>query len=130
VKVGPLQLMEGFLSLGPEATLESVEPAADVLFLMHRNVNWWIGDLVNFGEARWGDDIWQAIPDTVSERFIGRVVAHAKKYRPTERVIGASWTMHSMVAKLHPDDRRRLLRQAVDERMDTVGFTELVKSSR
>lgn len=129
MKIGPLLLLDGYLSISPEATVESIEPAAEKLFMMQANVNWWIGDLITFGEARFGDDIWQVVPHGVSPGYLDRVVAHSQKIKASDRVqgVGVSWTMHSMVMKFEPKVRRALLQKAAEEQMDTSQFSEFLK---
>ena len=127
MQLGSITLMDGYLLLSPDAEIETLEPEAAKLFFMQRNINWWLGDLINFGEARWGDDIWQAIPEDASETMLGRFVAHSKKIKPTDRVPGASWTMHSICAKIEPQLRKAVLNHAANERMDTEEFREYLK---
>lgn len=127
MQLGSLTLLDGYLILGADAEVESLEADAAKLFFMQRNINWWIGDLINFGEARWGDEIWQVVPEGTSESMIGRFVAHSKRIKPTDRVPGASWTMHSISAKVEPTLRRALLSHAVIEGMETDEFREYLK---
>jgi hypothetical protein len=127
MKLGPLLLLDGYLALGPEATVEAIEPEAEKLFLMQANINWWIGDLITFGEARFGDDIWQVVPIGVSPGYIDRAVAHSQKIKASDRVPGVSWTIHSMVMKFEPKVRRALLQKAASEQMDTSQFSEFLK---
>lgn len=107
--------------------MESIEPEAQKLFLMQSSVNWWLGDLITFGEARFGDDIWQVVPERVSPGYIDRVVAHSQKIKASDRVPGVSWTHHSMVMKFEPKVRRALLQKAAEERLDTRQFSEFLK---
>lgn len=127
MQIGPMTLMDGYLLLGPEADVETLESHAQKLFFMQKNINWWIGDLVNFGEARWGDELWQAIPEGVSETMIGRFVAMSRKVKPLDRVPSASWTMHSISAKVESNLRKALLNHAVSEGMETDEFREYLK---
>ena len=127
MKLGALTLMDGYLLIDADAEVESLEPEVEKLFFMQRNINWWLGDLINFGEARWGDDIWQTIPEGTSESMLGRFVAGCRKIKPTDRVPGASWTMHSICAKVEPTLRKALLNHGAAEGMETEEFREYIK---
>jgi hypothetical protein len=122
-----MTLSDGFLVVDADATINDIEEHVEKLFFMQRNVNWWIGDLITFGEARFGDDIWQAMPMNASHGQMTRSAAQARKYKITERVPGASWTQHGMVASFTPALRKAILRQAVDACMDTTEFSNYIK---
>jgi len=128
MKLGPLVLSDGYLAIEPSATVSDIEPAACDIFLMQRNINWWVGDLITFGEARFGDEIWQAIPEYASVSHINRTAAQTRKYKPTDRVPAASWTQHTMVASMGTSVRRALLVKAATDRMNTAEFTEFLKN--
>jgi hypothetical protein len=128
LQIGPLTLHDGYLTISPNATLEELEGPAEQLFLMQKNAPWWIGDFVLFGERRFGDDIYQAVPIWASESMIGRYVAHSTKYKPTSRVSAASWTLHSMCAKYDPLLRKALLGHAVSNGMSADEFREYLRT--
>lgn len=127
MQLGPITLMDGYLTISPDAEVEHLEPEVERLFFIQRNINWWIGDVITFGEARWGDDIWQAIPEGASESMIRRFAAHSRIIKPLDRVPSASWTMHSISAKVERNLRKALLNHAVQEGMDTEEFREYLK---
>lgn len=134
MKLGHLTLMDGMLLIEPEATVESIESSAQKLFFFQKNAPWWIGDLVMFGEARWGDELWQVVPEGTSEEMIGRYVAQSRKMKPSQRVPAATWTMHSIAAKIKDSSlRKAMLNHAVCESMNTDEFrtyvTEMTKNA-
>jgi hypothetical protein len=122
MKVGPFLLMAGALS-AEDATIEAWEEGASQVMAMQRNVNWWIGDMVVFGEARWGDEFWQVVPMDASVSLLERCAGVSKKYPPGERFPSLSWTHH--VHALRVKDkvaRRSVLRHAEREGMDSEEF--------
>ncbi len=127
MQLDQMTLMDGYLLIDHDAEVEYMEQDAEKLFFMQRNINWWIGDLITFGEARWGDDIWQAIPEGASESMIRRYSAQSRIIKPLDRVPSASWTMHSISAKVERNLRKALLNHAVQEGMDTEEFREYLK---
>lgn len=128
MRLGDLTLMDGSLLIEPSATVESIESGAQKLFFFQKNAPWWIGDLIMFGEARWGDDIWQVVPEGTSEEMIGRYVAHSRKIKPSQRVPAATWTMHSIAAKIKDSSlRKAMLNHAVGESMNSEEFKQYVQ---
>jgi hypothetical protein len=127
MQLGPLTLADGYLAIAASATIEELEGPAEKLFLMQKNAPWWIGDFMLFGERRFGDDIWQAVPPWASESMIGRYIAHSTKFKPTNRVPAASWTLHSMCTKYDPMLRKAMLNHAVANGLSAEDFREYLK---
>lgn len=127
MKVGPFLLLAGGLS-AEHATIENWENAAAQIVAMQRNVNWWLGDLVVYGEAKWGDDFWQCVPLDTSISLLERCAGVCRKYPHEERFPSLSWTHH--VHALRVKDkvaRRSVLRHAEREGLDGEEFRVLIQ---
>ena len=123
MKIGPFALLPGGLSVVEVASLEEWEKRAGLVFDMQKYVPWWLGDLVVFGEAQWGDDFWQVPPLGASEQMLMRFAGVARKYPIGERNLSLSWTHH--VIALRADEvilRRSLLRIAESKSMTSEEF--------
>jgi len=84
---------------------------------LQRGVNWWIGDLARYAEARWPDTWQQVFPEWVSPGLIDRCKAVAKAYPNEEdRNPLCTWTQHMQVA--NKPNRTELL-----EEIATQGLT-------
>lgn len=85
------------------------------LMVTEKSVAWWIGDLLNYGESRYGEKYNQAIEMT------GRSVSTlrnwlwvAKQFPPETRRDTLSWSIHRELAPLDPEERKKWL-DAVEE---------------
>ena len=128
MKIGPFALLPARLAIVEHAPLEDWEEPIKTLFDLQRYVSFYIGDAILFGEARFGDDIWQSVPLDVSERMTMRLAGVASKIPPEDRFPTLSWTHH--VTALRIEDvklRRALLRRAAQEGLGTEDFLDLVK---
>jgi hypothetical protein len=73
---------------------------------------WWIGDLLNAGEDRFGESFSQMCEGAVSAEMLNRYASVARRVPIENRVASLSWTAHSMVARLPLDVQKRLLQEA------------------
>jgi hypothetical protein len=73
---------------------------------------WWIGDLLNAGEDRFGETFSQACEGAISADMLNRYASVARRVPLENRVSSLSWTAHAMVARLPLDEQRPLLLQA------------------
>jgi hypothetical protein len=74
---------------------------------------WWIGDLLNAGEDRFGESFSQMCEGAVSAEMLNRYASVARRVPIENRVPSLSWTAHSMVARLPLDVQKQLLQEAV-----------------
>jgi hypothetical protein len=73
---------------------------------------WWIGDLLNAGDARFGEAFSQACQGIVSPDMLQRYESVARRVPPRNRRAGLSWSAHAAVARLDPDQQREILDRA------------------
>jgi len=79
---------------------------------------WWIGDLLNAGEDRFGESFSQMCEGAVSAEMLNRYASVARRVPIENRVASLSWTAHAYVARLPHDLQKRLLLEA-----DREGWT-------
>lgn len=70
---------------------------------------WWIGDLLNAGDARFGEAFSQACQGLISADMLQRYESVARKVPPSVRRDSLSWSAHAAVARLPHDQQRRML---------------------
>lgn len=109
MKFGPFVCLPGQLAISSLDGIESWERSAQEIFSMQRHVPWWLGDLVLFGEARFGDDFWQVVPEGTEIKMLQRFAKVASEYRPEERVLELGWAHHSIGLRI----KNKALRQAI-----------------
>jgi hypothetical protein len=73
---------------------------------------WWIGDLLNAGEDRFGEPFSQMCEGAVSAEMLNRYASVARRVPIENRVASLSWTAHASVARLPHDVQKRLLQEA------------------
>jgi len=82
---------------------------------------WWIGDWVRYGTARWGEKYAEAARvtgyDTASLRNMAWV---ASRFDPSLRNDQLTWSHHVLLAPLDVDAQREWLRKASDERLSVA----------
>ena len=129
MKIGPFACCDGSLSIVENADIQEWENSASELLSIHRSIPWWIGDMLVFGTAQYGDDIWQILPPDISLSMIERFENVARKIPPEDRIGSLSWTHH--VISLRIPNRvvaRAALRHAAREQMPTDEFTKYVNN--
>jgi hypothetical protein len=129
MKVGPFGLLPGGLAILENAPIDVWEQHAPVIFNMQKYAPWWLGDMVRFGEAQFGDDFWQVPPQDISERMLVRFAGVSRKYNPEDRFPSLSWTHHLYALRIENEIlRRSLLRKAESESMTSEDFHGYVSS--
>ena len=82
---------------------------------------WWIGDLLNAGDARFGEMFSQVCDGAVSADQLQRYESVARRVPPENRRPGLSWSAHAAVARLPHALQRKML-----DRAETAGWTSAV----
>ena len=78
-------------------------------------VHWWIGDWLNFGEAKWGEMYSQALNETGYKYDQLRADKWVSgSYQLCERSHKLSWSHHHRIADIENDDRQFLMKRAED----------------
>ncbi len=82
---------------------------------------WWIGDWVRYGTARWGEKYAEAARvtgyDVASLRNMAWV---ASRFDLSLRNDKLTWSHHVLLAPLEPDQQREWLRRASEERLSVA----------
>lgn len=120
--------MKTFVLIESELKITSIpeddewQRIADELTQMQRSINWWLGDLIVYGEAQIGDEIYQFFPEGVSESLLSRCAAVSRAYPSGERNPYVSWTHHYLAMNLPATTRNAALHRAVADGLDTGAF--------
>lgn len=81
---------------------------------------WWQGDLLNAGEARFGETYHQAMEATGSAyQSFANNASICRKYTPEQRHPNLSYSHHAIVASMPDDLREALLQRAENESLNT-----------
>lgn len=106
--------------LAPDATFDEWAEHGRAIMHAARAVQWLLGDWLNAGEDRFGEDYAQAVELTgLSERTLLVAAWVARSVPPEARRPNLPWTHHRVVAALPPSERDALL-----ERCENEGWSE------
>jgi hypothetical protein len=88
------------------------------LGMVGRNVAWWIGDWLQYGNECFGERYPRAAKVTGYDvQSLMNMAWVASRFEPARRRGGLSWSHHAEVAALAPDEQDRWLDRAAQERM-------------
>lgn len=107
-----IELFEQAAEATPGTSLEDFETWLGLLLESQRDVLWQIGDLALAVERQHPTTFYQAFPEWISPGLIDRCKAVAAAYRPEDRNILATWSVHMKHAK--DPARNALVQAAVD----------------
>jgi hypothetical protein len=92
---------------------------------------WWIGDWIRFGTARWGEKYTEAARvtgyDVASLRNMAWVAA---QFDPSLRSDRLSWSHHVLLAPLAEDEQRRWITTAIEQRLSVADLRLELRASR
>ncbi len=112
------QLEPTRLTLERQFSFDEWEALGQVLGHMGRNIQWWIGDWVNYGEAAYGEKYAQAMDVTGVDYAVLANYAWVAS-RVSLRNETLTWTHHLEVAALEPSEQERWLEAAAKENLST-----------
>jgi hypothetical protein len=107
----------------PEAELDqrTWARAGRRMSVIDRASQWWIGDWLRYGTQRWGEKYTQAAKitgyDVPSLRNMAWI---ASEFEISRRRDTLTWSHHSAVAALEPEEQERWLDRASDERLSVA----------
>ena len=105
------------LHLPPDLPWEQYESLAVMFGQLHRTSSWLIGDLLNFGEKRYGEKYVQAASLTGLSEHTCMNIASVCKYVPySRRRDELSFSIHAEVAYKEPHEQVEWLKQASEQR--------------
>jgi hypothetical protein len=112
ISIGPFQFTSVGVRFSGKPELPEWKGPLQFALWCQRAGPWWIGDLLNAGEDRFGESFSQSCEGAVSAEMLNRYASVARRVPIENRVASLSWTAHSMVARLPVDVQKRLLLEA------------------
>ncbi len=109
LRVGEFQFTSTTVRVDGRPEIEGwLEPLLFALWVQ-RASPWWIGDLLNAGDARFGEAFSQACEGVISGDQLQRYESIARRVPPKNRRPNLSWSAHAAVARLSGEDQRLML---------------------
>jgi hypothetical protein len=112
ISVGPFHFTSVGVRITGKPELAEWQGPLQFALWCQRAGPWWIGDLLNAGEDRFGETFSQACEGAISADLLNRYASVARRVPLENRVPSLSWTAHAMVARLPLNEQRPLLLQA------------------
>lgn len=121
--LGPFRFSPTGLAVQGGANVPLEDWAAPLQFSLwcQQGAPWWIGDLLNAGDARFGEMFSQVCEGSVSADQLQRYESVARRVPAENRRPALSWSAHAAVARLPHALQRKML-----ERAEQSGWTSVV----
>lgn len=98
---------------------------------LSRCSQWWIGDWVRYGSARWGERYATAARITgYDAHSLRNMVWVCSRFDPSRRRDNLTWSHHASVATLNPPEQDDWLDRAADERLSVSDLRTELRSAR
>jgi hypothetical protein len=86
-----------------------------------RSNQWWLGDWLRYGAAKWGEKYAEAAKITGYDvRSLANIASLAGCFAISRRRDNLTWSHHAVVAALDPDEQDRWLDMAATERLSVA----------
>ena len=112
ISVGPFHFTSVGVRIAGKPDLTEWNGPLQFALWCQRAGPWWIGDLLNAGEDRFGEAFSQMCEGTLSTEMLNRYASVARRVPIENRVASLSWSAHAAVARLAVDRQKRILLDA------------------
>lgn len=112
MSVGPFRFTSVGVRIEGRPELESWKGPLQFALWCQKAGPWWIGDLLNAGEGKFGEEFYAMCEGAVSGDQLNRYASVARRVPIGNRRPNLSWSAHAAVARLDNAGQRRLLAQA------------------
>jgi hypothetical protein len=113
ISIGPFHFTSVGVRISSKPELTEWRGPLQFALWCQRAGPWWIGDLLNAGEDRFGETFSQMCEGTLSTEMLNRYASIARRVPIENRVASLSWSAHAAVARLPPTSQKRMLLEAV-----------------
>ena len=112
ISIGPFHFTSVGVRITGKPDLNAWQGPLQFALWCQRAGPWWIGDMLNAGEDKFGETFSQMCEGTVSAEVLTRYASVARRVPIENRVASLSWSAHAYVARLPHDQQKRLLQEA------------------
>ena len=110
--LGPFRFGPAGVRIAGRPTLEEFAGPLRFALWCQKGAAWWIGDLLNDGDDRFGEMFSQICEGQISASLLQRYESVARRVPRENRRPDLSWSCHAAVARLPAAGQRRLLAKA------------------
>jgi hypothetical protein len=112
ISVGPFHFTSVGVRFSGKPDLNDWKGPLQFALWCQRAGPWWIGDLLNAGEDRFGESFSQMCEGMVSAEMLNRYASVARRVPIQNRIASLSWSAHAAVARLPLDQQKQMLQEA------------------
>ena len=112
ISVGKFEFLPSAVRVHGRPKLDEWEGPLQFALWCQRASPWWIGDLLNAGDAAFGESFSQVCEGYISGDQLQRYESVARRVPPRNRRENLSWSAHAVVARLSGEYQRQMLKQA------------------
>ena len=112
ISVGPFNFTSVGVRISGKPDLEAWRGPLQFALWCQRAGPWWIGDLLNLGEDRFGESFSQMCEGTLSTEMLNRYASVARRVPIENRLASLSWSAHAAVARLPHNAQKKMLLDA------------------
>ncbi|MFH5802524.1 hypothetical protein [Alienimonas sp. DA493] len=110
--LGPFRFGPAEVRIAGRPTVEAFAGPLRFALWCQKGAAWWIGDLLNAGDERFGEMFSQVCEGQISASLLQRYESVARRVPRENRRPNLSWSCHAAVARLPGASQRRLLAKA------------------
>ena len=114
ISVGKFDFLPSSVRVQGRPRLEDWEGPLQFALWCQKASPWWIGDLLNSGDAAFGEAFSQVCQGFVSGDQLQRYESVARRVPAKNRRESLSWSAHAAVARLASEHQRQMLKRAED----------------
>jgi N6-adenosine-specific RNA methylase IME4 len=131
LQLGPVTLSPTGAVVNGKPSFEEWEQALAFARRCECAVLWWVGDLLNYGEANYGETYAAAMEETgLAYQTVANAKTVAGKVGLSRRRESLSFSHHQEVAPLSPDQQERWLDTAEDEGLTLAEFRKRIRQEK
>jgi hypothetical protein len=112
ISLGKFQFLPSSVKVTGRPPIEDWSGPLQFALWCQRASPWWIGDMLNAGDAHFGEAFSQACEGLVSGDQLQRYESVARRVPPENRRASLSWSAHAAVARLPSVQQRAMLKAA------------------
>ncbi|MCC7084833.1 MAG: hypothetical protein IT427_07490 [Pirellulales bacterium] len=112
ISVGPFHFTSVGVRISAKPDVHEWKGPLQFALWCQRAGPWWIGDLLNAGEDRFGETFSQMCEGAVSAEMLNRYASVARRVPIENRIPTLSWSAHAAVASLPHHLQKQLLQAA------------------
>lgn len=106
------------LQIAENVTYEEWESKLQQLRVMEGAIQWWIGDMLNYADHKWGEKYASAVDPTEANTW-ANYASISQRYDFSMRIEKLTWTHHRIAAPVEEPRRSELLEKAAENRWTT-----------